>query len=102
MADTTFTIPEPGSDPERMSYCEQIATTLEAGNNVVFKDRNGNSAYVNYVNCSADGSFTCIGPGRADNEKRTLYFIKGGWHRHAIHKVFSGGTDASCNWTVKL
>ena len=103
MATTTITVPMNGNEPKRRAFIYNVSAEIAAGNDIIFKDENGNEVNVTRIGCTADGKIKFRSVGQGDHEALQRYFIAGGLHQgEAIHKIFVADTESGKNFIVKL
>jgi len=98
MATVTITVPTKAinwNDPFH------IAQHLAAGNDVIFQDEDGFDIDMHGLNVAVDATVRARTKNQAENQKLDQYYIAGGWHRVAVHKVYATGTTASTKMLVR-
>lgn len=88
MADTTITVDLQGEN----EY--EVQAYLDAGNDVVFKDADGNEVDMTAVNLDTTGDVKCRSKRQADTAATTKYLQSGGWHHFQFSKIFATGTGS--------
>jgi hypothetical protein len=100
MAEVTITLPS-ANEPGYNNPVE-ISTTLDAGDDVVVKDTDGNNIDATACMIDTDGSVTSRTQNQTDAQKTEKHMLAGGWHQPVhMHKIFATGTDAGLGMLIR-